>query len=241
MSSANGRADAVDDHLARIWQDAARARLPLPTEADLAAMLGISRPMVREALVRMEGRGLVARRAHQGTFPNVAALSVPFRIDESYELSASFREAGHEVRVDVVSARWSTLVEHEAAELESAAGACCFRVRKRWLVDGRPLVMAEDVVPAQPRDDVDFDRDHSVFASVQRLRGVAVEWESATLRPVLADAVAQDLLGVGPEQPLLVIDVVGVSLHGDKLYLGQETHRVDGPSYGMVRRAVRHS
>lgn len=241
MSQRDSRGRELDDELDRIWREAAQRRLPLPTEVELAEALGISRPMVREALVRLEARGLVARRAHQGTFPNVAALSVPFRIDESYELTASLSDAGYQVEVDVVSAAWSELNAVEAADLEAAAGASCFRVVKRWIVDGRPLIVAEDVVPAKRRDDVVFDEEFSVFATVETLRGVGVEWESATLRPTLADATAQELLGVGSEQPLLVISLVGVSLHGERLYRGRETHLAGGPQYGMVRRSVRQS
>lgn len=230
-----------DVELERIWRDAATQRTPLPTEIELAKSLGVSRPMVREALVRLEGQGLIARRAHQGTFANVAALSIPFRIDQSYELSKRLIEAGYEVKVDVVRAEWSTLTEEEARDLETVRGASCFRVLKRWLADGRPLILAEDVVPARRRDDVEFDDEYSIFETVTTLRGVPVEWESATLRPVLPDPAVQELLAVEPTCPLLTISLVGVSLHGERLYRGHETHVPDGPEYGMVRRALRRT
>ncbi|MGW0174496.1 GntR family transcriptional regulator [Rhodococcus sp. NPDC003322] len=231
--------DEFGGELERIWREAATQRVPLPTELELAKALGISRPMVREALVRLESQGLVARRAHQGTFANVAALSVPFRIDQSYELSKRLVEAGYEVKVDVVSAQWSELTEEEARDLESTPGASCFRVVKRWLADGRPLILAEDVVPARRREGVEFDDEYSVFESVTTLRGVPVEWESATLKPVLPDPAVQELLAVEADRPLLTISLVGMSLHGERLYRGFETHVPDGPEYGMVRRAIR--
>lgn len=236
---ASSPAAPIDERLLEIWREAVAKRMPLPTELELAEALGASRPMVREALVRLEADGLVARRAHQGTFPNVAALSVPFRIDQSYELTARLREAGYRVRVDVVSAAWSTLTAEEATDLEASEGGSCFRVVKRWFADDKPLILANDVVPARRREDVEFDKAYSVFAVVDRLRGAAVEWEAATLRPVLPADEEQRLLHVTPTTPLLAISIVGVSLHGERLYRAYETHHMDGPAYGMVRRAPR--
>lgn len=233
-------AGSLDERLQQIWDDAARNRMPLPTELELADALGASRPMVREALVRMEADGLVARRAHQGTFPNVSALSIPFRIDQSYELTARLIDAGFDVGVDVVSAEWSALTADEARDLQLAEGASCFRVVKRWCAAGEPLILAEDVVPARRRDDIDFPEGYSVFDIVARLRGAVVEWESASLRPTLPSASDEELLSVGPHEPLLAVTLVGVSLHGDRLFRAYEVHTTRGPEYGMVRRAPAH-
>lgn len=239
MSVSGGHTQSVGAQLDRIWREAARDALPLPTELELAKALGVSRPVVREALVGLEAQGLVARRAHQGTFPNVAALSIPFRIDQSYELTPRLEAVGFEVEVDVVSAGWSELTAVEAADLELSAGQSCFRVVKRWLGNGRPLITAEDVVPARRRDDVVFDEQYSVFENVKLLRGEWVEWESAKLAPVLPDARTQELLSAEPNQPMLSITIVGVSLHGERLYRAQETHTAGGLDYGMVRRALK--
>lgn len=232
------RNSAVDAELDRIWREAVQARSPLPTELELAKELGVSRPLIRESLIRLEAQGLVSRRAHQGTFPNLAATSVPFRIDESYELTGRLIEAGYEVKVDVISAQWSSVAEHEAADLEVEPGSSCHRVVKVWRADGRPLIMAEDVVPARRRDDVVFDPEYSVFETVDSLRGTPVEWESAVIGAVLADGRSQKHLEVAAAEPLLTITVVGISLHGDRLYRGRETHRTDGPDYGMIRRSA---
>ena len=124
----HSRSDEFDRELERIWREAATTRSPLPTELELAKALGVSRPMVREALVKLEAQGLIARRAHQGTFANVVALSVPFRIDQSYELTERLVQVGYEVKVDVVRAEWSTLRNDEADDLEATPGMPCFRV-----------------------------------------------------------------------------------------------------------------
>lgn len=232
-------AGSMHEQLEHIWLEAARDQLPLPPEAELAKRIGVSRAMLREALVSLEARGLVSRRAHQGTFPNVSALSMSLRIDQSYELSGLLTDAGFDVSVDVISADWSTLDEVEAADLGAAPGSSCLRVMKRWLGDGKPRIVAEDVIPARSRDDVAFDSAYPLYETVAQLRGETVEWESARIAAVLPDPSWRAALEVGETHPALSITLVGVSLHGTRLFRARELHVMDGLEYGMVRRGFR--
>ncbi|MFF3572148.1 GntR family transcriptional regulator [Nocardia jiangxiensis] len=231
--------DSLHEQLQRICREAAEMGTPLPPEIELARRLGVSRPMVREALVGLEAHGLVARRAHQGTFPNVSAFSVALRIDQSYELSTLLEDAGFEVEVDVISVEWSTVNDVEAADLAVPTGSQCLRVVKRWLGDGTPRIAAEDVIPARRRDDVVFDTKYSVFEIVEVLRGESVEWESAKIGAVVPEGAWREVLALDDARPALSITLVGASLHGTRLYRAHELHLMDGLEYGMVRRAVR--
>lgn len=76
----------------------------LPAERELAEMLGVSRPSVREALIALEVEGLVEVRGGAGVF--VLARKAPRP-----------REAGTPVPgpFDVIKARW--IIESEAAAL----------------------------------------------------------------------------------------------------------------------------
>lgn len=52
----------------------------LPTEIELMEILGVSRPVLREALSSLEALGIVTRKTREGTFFNSKVSSQPFSI-----------------------------------------------------------------------------------------------------------------------------------------------------------------
>ena len=89
--------------LRSVWFDTATAGAAFPAEAELAERFRASRSRVREAMVRLEAEGLIQRRPGAGTFANVTALGMPFRIDQSFEFSAMLSAAGYEPAVSVIA------------------------------------------------------------------------------------------------------------------------------------------
>ena len=72
------------DRLLAVWRAAAEAGTPMPSEAALVAELGVSRPTVREELIRLESNGLLTRLPNSGTFPNRSALDMGLRLDHDH-------------------------------------------------------------------------------------------------------------------------------------------------------------
>ena len=54
--------EGMERRLQRLWADAGQRRGPMHGETVLASSLEVSRPAVREALVRLEERGFIHRR-----------------------------------------------------------------------------------------------------------------------------------------------------------------------------------
>jgi len=100
--SASGRADAICKVLEQGIRDGEwSARLP--TEQQLVARFGVSRPVVREALARLKGDGLIVSRQGSGAFVVPEAATRNFRlVDEP-------------VSADVLELR--LIIETGAAEL----------------------------------------------------------------------------------------------------------------------------
>lgn len=225
----------VTSRLRAVWADAARARTPLPPEKELAARLGVSRPTLREALARMEAQGLIRRDAHRGTFPNVVALDLGLRIDESFEFSAGIAEAGFEPSVQLISSGWIQVDEALAQRHSLQVGGTAFEMTKRWCASGTPVMYAVDHIPLSRRTATLPDARISIFQLVRDLRGDTVEWESARLRARTATALDQEMLYTDQASALLQLDITGVSRSGEVLYVAQEVHRDDIIPYHMVR------
>jgi GntR family transcriptional regulator len=228
---------SLESDLMEVWQRSVAAGVPLPPEVALAAELGVSRPTLREALVRMEAAGLVRRHPSKGTFPNALALEFPLRLDQSFEFAEVLESAGRRATVEVLEWGWTSLAEGDAETLRTEPGAPAFRTVKLWRADDRPVMVAEDLVPSRTVGD-DPDPAGSVFETVSRLRGTTVEWEGAAIDPVLPDSTVAARMDVPESQPLLRLTIVGVSRHGERLYLAREHHDTRAVTYGLIRAVV---
>ncbi|WP_066039321.1 GntR family transcriptional regulator [Herbiconiux solani] len=225
------------DRLLELWRAAAESGTPLPSEAALAAELGVSRPTVREELIRLESAGLLTRLPNSGTFPNRSALEMGLRLDQSYEFSDMLREAGFEPGMEVLSSSWCELDAFRADRLGVRPGSPAFTTTKRWTANGIPTMVATDVIPApapKPGDPLP-DASLTVFALVQELRGSTIEWELTWLESKVADADEQRMLGLAGAESVLGITMAGISVLGAKLYLAEETHRQGVVPYGLIR------
>lgn len=218
--------------LRAIVQNAVAQESPLPSEKDLAALLGIGRSSVREALIRLEAEGFVVRRHGAGTFANPAALDVAVRIDRTAEYADVLADAGVAAAVEVLDARWTTLEAAVAASLRRPVGSRAFVTRKRWLAAGRPVMVATDVVPAWRA--VEVDPEWSVFAIARALTGRGTDWVSSWIAPVLAGKAAEEL-GCEPGEPVLHLEQLGVTRDGTRCWWANELHRPGDLRYGLVR------
>jgi GntR family transcriptional regulator len=225
----------VFERLRTMWREAAESGTNLPPEPTLATLLGVSRPTVREALIRLEAEGLIRRRAGSGTFPNASALSMPVRIDLSFEFSDMLREAGLEPAVEVLSAGWRTLGADDAADLDVDAGLAAYGTVKRWTADGVPVMVATDVVPVLRRPPVEPDPHASVFDLAGALRHETVEWECGWVDARAASPDEAELLDLAVGAPVLGLKLLGFSRSGARLFRALEVHRQGTVGYGLIR------
>lgn len=230
--------DAIrgDEPLLDVWRKAAQGDGLLPSEKALSSLLGVGRNSVREALIRMEANGMVARRHGAGTFINPAALEVQIRFDRTDEYSCVLRDAGLEPGVEVLSAGWVDLDELAALKLREPEGSLAFRTEKCWSADGLPVMHAEDLIPSRRR--LDVDPSASVFELALLLNGHGTDWVCSWVDAVPAGALA-GVLDCAQGQPVLSLEQVGVSRSGQRSWLARETHNPSrypgGIRYGLVR------
>ncbi len=232
---------SIRDKLHEVWRAAAVAGRPLPSELSLASSLGVSRPKLREELVRLESDGLVTRIPNSGTFPNRSALDMGIRLDQSYEFSDMIRDAGLEARVEVLESTWCALDQDRAAKLGVRTGHNALQIIKRWSAGGRPIMVAFDSIPVEENERVHIDPHTSVFDAVRSLRGSAVEWETSWIRARTAGTDEAKLLDLQTDEAILELTTLGVSILGAPLYHALEIYRQDVLPYGLIRGVPRRS
>lgn len=121
----------------------------LPSEADLAVQLGISRPTLREALHNLEQEGVIVRKHGVGTFVSQSTLVLESGLEvlESLESQAHRLGLNTEVVQLVVSERPATEEERGMLLLSEDDAADVLDVDRVIAIKGESFAYLKDVVP----------------------------------------------------------------------------------------------
>ena len=178
----------------------------LPPEVELAAALGVSRTVVRDALSELERGGYIERVRGIGTVVNRGVAALDHRMDRKVEFTRRIAESGRAPHTDHL------LVTRQAADADAAAalgmtpGQTVLVVTKRMLADDVPVLLCTDTLPLElfggrRLDGVDFAR--PIFDILQQECGIQTTSTIAHLRAVPGAAAERRLLRLGPDKALL--------------------------------------
>lgn len=224
-------ASSLGSRLRELARKAAMSGERLPGEPTLANELGVSRPALREELARLESEGFLRRRQGVGTIVNPGAFEIRARFDQQVEFVEVLRDAGYEPTLEVLESGPIALGAADADALGLAIGVPALRTVKRWRADGRPAMVAVDVIPAAPGVNLEgLDPSAGLFELVRQVRGTSVEWELAWPGAALATAAVRRWLQLASKAAVLTLDLVGVSRRGERAY-----HAVEYQVPGIVR------
>ena len=178
----------------------------LPPEVELAAALGVSRAVVRDARGELERGGYIERVRGIGTVVNRGVAALDHRMDRKVEFTRRIAESGRTPHTDHL------LVTRQAADADAAAalgmtpGQTVLVVTKRMLADDVPVLLCTDTLPLElfggrRLDGVDFAR--PIFDILQQECGIQTTSTIAHLRAVPGAAAERRLLRLGPDKALL--------------------------------------
>lgn len=183
----------------------------LPSEVELAAALGVSRTVVRDALSLLERAGFLERVRGIGTLVNRDVLQVENRLDQKVEFYRMIRDAGREPHSDHLMVTRETATPAQARRLGLPDGEehTLVFVRRRVLADDLPVLYSTDVLPlalfgGQRLDGLDFTR--PIFDIVEEVCHVKVTKTLAHMRAVTGSPTLRRQLGLRPEQALMQLD-----------------------------------
>lgn len=177
----------------------------LPTDGELAAIYGVSRHTVREAVRRLHEQGVVSRARGLNTAVRPAVIEQ--ELGFAYSFFRSVEEQGHDQHSVVLSGTELPNVEIAGVLELPATTAFVFLERVR-LVDGEPVALDRVWLPAElGRPLLDVDLTHtSVYAELKRASDIVPETGSERIHPVRASKGDCQMLGVDPVEPLLLVE-----------------------------------
>lgn len=144
----------VERDLRAVIDQGLEAGLQLPTENDLAAMYGVSRITVRQALAALSDVGYVERRQGMGTF----VADRPRLVQHDFGLMTPWRDRFRAAGEDAVSVHLADAEPEEepyevARELTPAERAADrLHLKRLHLVNGRPIGLTDSWLAGRAAD-----------------------------------------------------------------------------------------
>ncbi|MGH8925836.1 MAG: GntR family transcriptional regulator [Acidimicrobiia bacterium] len=136
-------ASELSDRLRRgEWKPGER----LPTEHQLSAEFGVSRPTVRSALGRLESLGLTITRHGLGTFATPAQAEIRADLRRLESLSATIRFSGLEPGMSYRSRRVRAATPDERDRLELGEGALVIATNRSLTASGQVVAFSYDAI-----------------------------------------------------------------------------------------------
>jgi len=120
----------------------------LPSEAELASALGVSRATVRTALAALAAEGLVIRKQGDGTYVNQRGLEIKTRIETIWDFPRLIEESGRTPTIQLAAAERRAAARQEATALELAPGADVLALKRLFLADEKPVIFSINILPA---------------------------------------------------------------------------------------------
>ena len=177
----------------------------LPTEEELCAQFGISRPVARQAYNMLIEEGFVERMRGRGTFVHSRALRF---LNKQLSFAAEMGILNLEHRTEVLRAEWVSYTPELFARLKQERWDRCYHLVRMRYVSGKPFVLVENYVPESVFpgiDAYDFARRslYDVFETVYHERIIK---SRRVLMAQTANAEFANLFGVHRGSPVLYVE-----------------------------------
>lgn len=183
----------------------------IPSETDLAGLLGVSRTTVRDALSRLEIEGVVYRKQGAGTFVNKAGLQIKSRLEEIWSYEEVLADHGYVPSTRILSVRRELPASEIANALNLKRKESVIAVKKLFLAEDEPVIVAINHIPARliglPYDEADFLP--PVFRFLQDFAGQQLAYYLSEIVPTTASPFLAETLHLQAGSALISFAEVG--------------------------------
>ncbi len=180
----------------------------LPSEGELCDLLGVSRTVVRQALMELQYDGLVRKRKGKGTYvaePKIDMALAQFRT--CFQQDISYQERKVEARVlfqDIVPAP-----SNVAQKLQIKEGGDVLEIHRLCFVDGEPIGLSVIyLVGKYCAQLLHADLSHSLYETMHEICAVDFEYSERIIEAVVANERESALFGVDRGAPMLLMKTV---------------------------------
>ncbi|QIK68529.1 GntR family transcriptional regulator [Nocardioides sp. HDW12B] len=200
----------------------------IANEVAWADQLGVSRPTMRQAIQLLVDKGMLVRKRGVGTQVVQAPIRRTVELTSLYD---DLRRTGHHTTTDVLDLALVPADEGPATRLGCPVGTPVWRLERVRRVDGQPLALMRNHVPASVTDLGDVDFTATGLYELFRTRAIHLRVAHQTICARLADRRESRLLGVKVADALLTMERTSYDDSGRAVEHADHLYRPDLYSY----------
>jgi DNA-binding GntR family transcriptional regulator len=180
----------------------------MPSEAQLAEELQISRSSLRSALASLAAEGYIRRRHGDGTYSCLRSFQLTLRTGKDWDIEGQILQSGRSPSLHVLEMASRRASPEEARKLAIAEGEDLFAIRRLLFADDQPIGLIESLIVLQglaqniPRSEGELPSQHFLELYHERK---AQEGEIRFIA-ALADQETSTLLAAAPGAPILRVE-----------------------------------
>ena len=193
----------------------------LPSEADIAERLAVSRATVREALARLESDHIVIRRHGSGTYINPSLKEFTTNLEILRDPAALIAASARAASVGQQATRPSLVSEQAAAALDVPAGSAALALSVLYLADAQPAIWMEGLIPVEALGHATPPAYVTLAQFVGQLTRRFITHSLATLEAISARAALARHLEISAGQPVLRLSDVYLTDAGQPTFYSQ--------------------
>ncbi len=200
---------------------------PLPGEAELSRIFGVSRMTSRQALQGLTTDGFAYRERGRGTF--VCAAKVEKQIAHLLGFSAEMHLLGLKASTKVLAKATVPATAQVAARLQVLPQSSVTMLHRLRLANGEPIAIEEVWIPLARFpgiEKIDFART-SLYETLKGRYGVKINSANETIEARGATKDEAALLGITPRSSLLVVSRTLLDADGRAVELAHSLYRGD--------------
>lgn len=194
----------------------------MPSESELSEELGVSRATVRTALAKLAANGLILKRQGDGTYVNARAHEASAQCGNLWDLVQLIEGNGYKSSIHPLGMQVRPATGEEALALGLEAGGEVISLRRLFRADGRPVIVAENLVPLgllrEPLESIQGElhiRDIFMIYFHQKILFAVTE-----IRSAIISEESRSLLGGESGRPILRLRVMFYGRNNLPLALG---------------------
>jgi GntR family transcriptional regulator len=209
---------------ARVWVPGDQ----IPGEQDLCKMYGVSRTVVRQALLELELEGIILRRKGKGTFITKPKISegIVQKLTGFYQ---DMVERGLRPVTSVLKQVVGPAGEKVARYLEIDPGEKVIEIRRLRSINGEPIQIVTTYIPLAicPALAAADLTDRSLYEFLEAECGIVLARGRRYIEAVLASESEAQLLEIDRGAPLVLLDSISYAADGRPIEYYHALHRGD--------------